>query len=98
MVSRKKYEIMILVAGNLSEGEVQQWVFYFAKLLYALRVTELSVISLGKLRLSYPIQKRRAATYLKLTFDGLPQGIYPISKLLQRDAHIVRYLVMDRAN
>ncbi len=96
MVFLKKYEIMILLTDEFNENEVKTWVFNLSKLLREFRISDVSVISLGKLKLSYPIDNKKKGTYLQLNFSGMPKFIEDISKLLRMDSHILRFLVINQ--
>lgn len=95
MVVLKKYEIIILLIEEFNENEIKAWVFDLAKLLRQFNISDISIISLGKLKLSYPIGNRMKCTYLQLNFSTLPKFVDNISKLLKMDSHIVRFLVFN---
>jgi small subunit ribosomal protein S6 len=96
MVLLKKYEIMILLTEEFNNNEVKAWVFSLAKMLRQSNVSDISVISLGKLKLSYPINKKMKGNYIQLNFSGIPKSIHSISKMLKMDFHIIRFLVMNK--
>ena len=96
MVLLKKYEIMILLTEEFNDNEVKAWVFNLAKMLRQFNVSDISVISLGKLKLSYPINNKMKGTYIQLNFSGIPKFINNISKMLKMDSHIIRFLVINK--
>lgn len=96
MILLKKYEIMILLTEEFNDNEVKAWVFNLAKMLRQFNVSDISVISLGKLKLSYPIDKKMKGTYIQLNFSGIPKFINNISKMLKMDSHIIRFLVINK--
>lgn len=96
MVLLKKYELMILLTEEFNDNEVKAWVFNLAKLLKQFSVSDISVISLGKLKLSYPIDKQMKGTYIQLNFSGIPKFMTNISKMLKMDSHILRFLVINQ--
>lgn len=96
MVLLRKYEIMILLTEEFNDNEVKAWVFNLAKILRQFSVSDISVISLGKLKLSYPIDNKMKGTYLQLNFSGIPKFINNISKMLKMDSHIIRFLVINK--
>ena len=96
MVLLKKYEIMILLTEEFNDNEVKAWVFNLAKVLRQFSVSDISVISLGKLKLSYPIDNKMKGTYIQLNFSGVPKFINNISKMLKMDSHIIRFLVLNQ--
>ena len=96
MVLLKKYEIMILLTEEFNDNEVKAWVFNLAKMLRQFNVSDISVISLGKLKLSYPIDNKMKGTYIQLNFSGIPKFIINISKMLKMDSHIIRFLVINK--
>ena len=95
MVLLKKYEIMILLTEEFNDNEVKAWVFNLAKMLRQFSVSDISVISLGKLKLSYPIDNKMKGTYIQLNFSGIPKFISNISKMMKMDSHIIRFLVIN---
>lgn len=96
MLLLKKYEIMILLTEEFNDNEVKAWVFNLAKMLRQFSLSDISVISRGKLKLSYPIDNRMEGTYIQLNFSGMPKFISNISKILKMDSHIIRFLVIDK--
>ena len=96
MILLKKYEIMILLTEEFNDNEVKSWVFNLAKMLRQFNVSDISVISLGKLKLSYPIDNKMKGTYIQLNFSGIPKFINNISKMLKMDSHIIRFLVINQ--
>ena len=96
MVLLRKYEIMILLTEEFNDNEIKAWVFNLAKLLRQFSVSDISVISLGKLKLSYPIDNKMKGTYLQLNFSGIPKFINNIAKILKMDSHIIRFLVVNK--
>jgi len=96
MILLKKYEIMILLTEEFNDNEVKAWVFNLAKMLRQFNVSDISVISLGKLKLSYPIDNKMKGTYIQLNFSGIPKFINNISKMLKMDSHIIRFLVINK--
>jgi ribosomal protein S6 len=96
MVLLRKYEIMILLTEEFNDNEVKAWVFNLAKMLRQFSVSDISVISLGKLKLSYPIDNKMKGTYLQLNFSGIPKFINNIGKILKMDSHIIRFLVVNK--
>jgi len=96
MILLKKYEIMILLTEEFNDNEVKAWVFNLAKMLRQFNVSDISVISLGKLKLSYPIDNKMKGTYIQLNFSGIPRFINNISKMLKMDSHILRFLVINK--
>ena len=54
----RKYEIMILLTEEFNDSELKTWVFNYAKNLRKFNVSDISVISRGKHKLSYSIKKK----------------------------------------
>lgn len=94
MVIVQKYEIMILLTEEFNENEINAWVLNLGKLLKQFHVSDLSIISLATIKLSYSIQRKMKATYIQVNFCGIPKFINYISKVLQTDSHILRFLVI----
>ena len=93
----KKYEIMILLTEEFNEIELKRWVFNYAKNLRKFNVCDISVISLGKRNLAYPIERRQSkGNYIQLNFSSMPKYLSNFSKLLKIDSHVLRFLVVKK--
>ena len=93
----KKYEIMILLPEEFNEIELKRWVFNYAKNLRKFNVCDISVISLGKRNLAYPIERRQSkGNYIQLNFSSMPKYLTNFSKLLKIDSNVLRFLVVKK--
>lgn len=59
-------------------------------------VTMASVTDFGKRTLAYPIQKQKEAQYWLVTFSSTGTGITTLTKKLQQDENILRFLVVKQ--
>lgn len=96
MVLMKNYELIILLTDEFNENEVKSWVFNLAKLLRQYNISNVSVISLGKLKLSYPIKNKVKGTYIQCNFSAIPNFINDMLKILKMDLRILRLLIINK--
>lgn len=92
----KKYEIMILLTEEFNESELKRWVFNYAKNLRKFNVCDISVISLGKRYLAYPIETKVKGNYIQLNFSSMPKYLNNFSKILKMDSNVLRFLVFKK--
>ena len=64
----RKYEIMIILTEEFNDSELKTWVFNYAKNLRKFNVSDISVISRGKHKLAYSIEKKLKGNYIQLNF------------------------------
>ena len=62
----RNYEIMILLNEEFNDNELKKWVFNYAKTLRQFNVYGISVISLGKKDLAYPINLKTKGNFIQL--------------------------------
>jgi len=96
MILTKKYELIIVLTDEFNENQVKLWVFSVANLLRQYNVSNISVISLGKLKLSYPINRKTKGTYIQCNFSGVPKFMNNIVKILRTDLRIMRLLIINK--
>ena len=96
MILLKKYEIMILLTEEFNDNEIKAWVFNLVKILKQFSLSDISIISLGKLKLSYLIDNKVKCIYIQLNFSSIPKFVDNISKILKMDSHIIRFLVINK--
>ena len=92
----RKYEIMILLTEEFNDSELKTWVFNYAKTLRKFSVCDISVISRGKHKLAYPIDKKMKGNYIQLNFSSMPKYITNFSKILKLDSNVLRFLVFNK--
>ena len=96
MSFQKKYEIMILLVEELNESELKTWVFSYAKNLRKFSVCDISVISRGKHKLTYPIANKSKGYYIQLNFSSMPKYINNFLNILKMDLNVLRFLVFTK--
>jgi len=92
----KKYEMMILLNEEFNDSELKIWVFNFAKGLRKFNVCDISVISRGKQKLSYSINKRIKGNYIQLNFSSVPKYIIKFLQTLKLDSNVLRFLILNK--
>ena len=93
MLSLKKYEIMILLTEEFSDGELKSWVFNYAKGLRKFNISDILVTSRGKHNLSYSIKKKTQSNFVQLNFSSMPRYIKNFSTTLTMDFNVLRFMV-----
>ena len=94
----RKYEIMIILTEEFNDSELKTWVFNYAKNLRKFNVSDISVISRGKHKLVYPIEKKFKGNYIQLNFSSMPKYIINFSNTLKLDSNVLRFLVFNKIN
>jgi len=96
MLLLRKYEIMILLSEEFNDSELKLWVFNYAKTLRKFNVCDMSVISRGKRNLAYPIFNQTKGNYIQLNLSSMPKYISNFSKILNLDANVLRFFVVNK--
>lgn len=65
----RRYEVVFVLAPNLSEEEVEQWIETFSKTAEEKGAKILQVDNWGKRRLAFPVKKRQEGNYVVLTLE-----------------------------
>lgn len=92
----RKYEIMILLNEEFNDNELKKWVFNYAKILREFSVYGISVISLGKKDLAYPINVKTRGNYIQFNFLSMPKYINNFSKILKLDLKVLRFVIFNK--
>ena len=88
-----KYELMVLLSEEFNNTELKIWAFNFGKMLKKLNASDISVISRGKRDLSYAIKNKNRGNFIQVNFEILPDYIKKLSKDLNVDSNILRFLI-----
>ena len=91
----RKYEIMVLLNEEFNANAVKSWSFNYAKNLKKFNVSDLSVTSHGRKRLSYQINQKKAAHYLQINFSTVPKYITNFSSILKLDSNVTRFIIFN---
>ena len=92
----RKYEIMIILTEEFNDSELKTWVFNYAKNLRKFNVSDISVISRGKHKLTYSIEKKFKGNYIQLNFSSMSKYIINFSNTLKLDPNVLRFLVLNK--
>ena len=92
----KKYETMILLSEEFNDSELKTWVFNYAKNLRKFSVCNISVISIGKQDLAYPINNKTKGKYIQIKFSSMPKYIVNFSNSLKMDSNVLRFLIFNK--
>ena len=92
----RKYEIMILLSEKFNDDELKSWAFNYAKNLRKFNACDISVISRGKHKFSYPIKDKLKGNYIQLNFSSMPKYIETFLKHLKIDPKVLRCLVVNK--
>ena len=88
----RNYEMMIVLTEEFNDSELKTWVFNYAKNLRKFNVQDISVISRGKHKLTYLIQKKIRGNYVQLNFSSIPKYITIFLQKLDMDPKVLRHL------
>lgn len=92
----RKYEIMIVLTEEFNDNELKSWVFNYAKNLRKFNVSDISVISRGKHKLSYSIFEKSKASYIQLNFSSIPKYVEILLNYLKIDSKVLRFLLLKK--
>lgn len=93
----RNYEIMIILKEEFNDSELKTWVFNYAKNLRKFNVCEISVISRGKHKLAYSIEKKLKGSYIQLNFSSMPKYLINFLNTLKLDSYVLRFLVFKKS-
>ena len=98
MITKLKYEIIILLNEEFNDSELKTWAFNYAKTLRKLNASEISVISRGKRDLSYEIADQKRGNFIQINFSSIPKHIENFSSSLKFDSNVLRFLVLNKTS
>nr|YP_009308899.1 ribosomal protein S6 [Toxarium undulatum]AOS86642.1 ribosomal protein S6 [Toxarium undulatum] len=90
-----KYEMMVVLTEEYNNTELKIWAFNFGKILKKLNASDISVISRGKRDLNYLIKNRNRGNFIQVNFVILPDYIKQLSKDLNLDSNVLRFLIFN---
>jgi len=96
MPLKKKYEMMILLNEEFNDNELKIWVLNYAKSLREFKIRDISVISLGKKKLSYSIKKKMKGNYIQFNFSSIPKYLNKFLQTLKLDTNVFRFLILNK--
>ena len=94
----KKYETTIILTEEFNDNELKTWVFNFAKSLKKFNICDISVISRGKHKFSYPIKNSFKGNYIQLNISSSPKYIDIIKARLILNPNVLRFLILNKSN
>jgi ribosomal protein S6 len=96
MVTRTKYEMMVLLKEEFNDNELKNWAFNYAKTLKKLNASEISVISRGKRDLYYEIANQKRGNFIQINFSSIPKYVENFSSSLKFDSNVLRVLIVSK--
>lgn len=89
-----KYEMMVILAPNISEDQVQQEVTKYKEFLGQYNTQELNVKIWGKRRLAYPIGKFIDGIYVLFNYEGDGKQVAPLERAMRLSEEVIRFLTI----
>ena len=96
MKRTNKYEMLVLLKEDFNDNELKSWAFNYAKTLQQLNASEISVISRGKLNLSYYIKNQKKGNFIQINFSSIGSFIQNFSTNLKLDNNVLRFLILKK--
>jgi len=90
------YETMYILRPDIAEGEVNNHIEKYNKLLEEFGGTILDSQMRGKRRLAYQIAKHREGIYVQLSHQGDGQHIFKIEKAMRLSEDVIRYMTVKQ--
>ena len=90
------YETMYILRPDIAEGEVNNHIEKYNKLLEECGGTILDSQMRGKRRLAYQISKHREGIYVQLSHQGDGQHISKIEKSMRLSEDVIRYMTVKQ--
>lgn len=88
-----KYEIMLLLNGNLDEKEADK---VTNELIEALKVADVKLTKHGAKEMAYEIKKQKRAYYYQMNFESdNPEGLNEFRRLARINKAVLRQLVIN---
>ncbi|WP_422658964.1 30S ribosomal protein S6 [Paenibacillus sp. EC2-1] len=90
----RKYEVMYIIRPDLEQEAVQATVDKFHGIISnGGEVTKQDVM--GKRRLAYEIKKFRDGVFVLVNFNGTPEVIAELERLMKISDEVIRYLITN---
>jgi small subunit ribosomal protein S6 len=86
------YELMYILRPDLTEEQVQQEVGKYQSLLNDYNAENISIKTLGKRRLAYPIKKYTDGVYVQVNYSGDGKQVAPLERSMRLSDEVIRYL------
>jgi len=96
MVSKIKYEMVIILTNEFNNNELKTWIFNCAKALRKLGALEISVVSCNKKNFTYLLKDQIKGNFIEISFSILPKYITNILDYIKLDDNILRSLIVKR--
>lgn len=90
----RQYEVMYIVRPDLDEERTQELVEKFRTLVNNNGGEVTSVEPMGKRRLAYEIEKYREGYYVVMKFNGRPETVKELDRVLKITDGILRHLIV----
>lgn len=89
-----KYDLTVLIKGDLKEGPREKFVEKIEKLVEALEGKIGKLTEMGKKQLAYAIKKHREAQFLSWVLELPSKSVVQLEKKLTNDKEVLRHLVV----
>lgn len=90
----RKYEVMYIIRPDLEQEAVQATVDKFQGIISnGGEITKQDVM--GKRRLAYEIKKFRDGVFVLVNFNGTPEVIAELERLMKISDEVIRYLITN---
>ena len=96
MTIKRKYELMILLNGELNNEGLKTWIFNYAKVLRKFSVCDISVISRGRHNLTYSVKNQTKGSYIQLIFFSAPKYVKSLLDSLKLNSNVLRFLIFTK--
>lgn len=91
----RKYECVFVVRPNLDDDSVDRTVNTVEEFIKAQGATIMSTDKKGRRRLAYEVNKMRDGFYVMTRFEGKPESVAPIKRMMTLSEEIIRSLIVN---
>lgn len=92
---QRKYECVFIVRPNLDDDSVDRTVAQVEEFIKAQGANILSTDKKGRRRLAYEVNKMRDGFYVMTRFEGKPETVAPIKRMMTLSEDIIRSLIVN---
>lgn len=92
----KKYEAIFIINPSLSDKDADEVMSAVNDIVKKNGGNITNSEKMGKKKLAYKIKKNREGIYYKIEFEIKPTATLAIKKVLQINANIIRFIIVDR--
>jgi small subunit ribosomal protein S6 len=92
----RHYETGVIIAPNLSDGEIEQQIRQMTELIASMKGHLLREERWGKRKLAYPIKKFTDGYYLFLDYEAEPEVPAELERRFRQSDQILRYMTVKK--